>query len=208
MRITDRTNATGWGRRLWPVFFMALLPFFTSCSETEGSEDEYADWKTRNEAYFQQIYQRAQAGGSQWRIIHAYSKAEGATAQADNIVVEVLRQGEGTLSPYLSDSVSIHYRGRIMPSVSYPSGYEFETTFKGDFDPDISVPTKTLCNGFVTGFATALLHMHRGDFWRVYMPYQLGYGETAKTGIPAYSTLVFEIGLADFWMSEQGDRKD
>ena len=48
------------------------------------------------------------------------------------------------------------------------------------------------------GFVTALLHMHSGDRWRVYIPYQLGYNTTEKTGIPAYSTLIFDLALIDF----------
>jgi FKBP-type peptidyl-prolyl cis-trans isomerase FklB len=45
--------------------------------------------------------------------------------------------------------------------------------------------------------------MHVGDRWRVRIPYTLAYGESANTSgsvtIPAYSNLVFEIALYDFW---------
>ena len=40
--------------------------------------------------------------------------------------------------------------------------------------------------------------MHRGDYWRVYIPYQLGYGAVKNGTIPAYSTLIFELALIDF----------
>ena len=53
-------------------------------------------------------------------------------------------------------------------------------------------------NGVLEGFATALQHMHRGDHWRVTIPHQLGYGASGTTGIPGYSTLIFEIRLVDF----------
>jgi len=48
--------------------------------------------------------------------------------------------------------------------------------------------------------------MHKGDHWRVTIPYQLAYGETASGVIPAYSTLVFDIWLTDFWTKTKGDR--
>jgi len=48
--------------------------------------------------------------------------------------------------------------------------------------------------------------MHRGEGWIVTIPYQLGYGTTESGVIPAYSTLVFEIFLMDFWNKEEGDR--
>ena len=40
--------------------------------------------------------------------------------------------------------------------------------------------------------------MHRGDHWRIYVPYQLGYGSTVSGQIPAYSVLTFEMALHDF----------
>jgi FKBP-type peptidyl-prolyl cis-trans isomerase FklB len=33
----------------------------------------------------------------------------------------------------------------------------------------------------------------------VYIPYQLAYGESASSTVPAYSTLIFEIAIADVW---------
>ena len=38
-----------------------------------------------------------------------------------------------------------------------------------------------------------------GDRWEVYIPHQLGYGEEANGAIPAYSTLVFDIGLVGIY---------
>jgi len=54
-------------------------------------------------------------------------------------------------------------------------------------------------SGVVDGFTTALQHMRKGDRWKVYIPYQLGYGESANSSIPGYSTLVFDITLNNFW---------
>jgi FKBP-type peptidyl-prolyl cis-trans isomerase FklB len=54
------------------------------------------------------------------------------------------------------------------------------------------------------GFATALQHMHRGDHWRVTIPYQLGYGTSDYNSIPGYSTLIFDIRLVDFEEGSNG----
>ena len=48
------------------------------------------------------------------------------------------------------------------------------------------------------GYATVLQHMHRDDYWRIYIPYQLGYGETDNGSVPAYSVLIFDLTLIDF----------
>ena len=53
--------------------------------------------------------------------------------------------------------------------------------------------------GVVHGFSTALMNMRRGDYYRVYIPYQLGYGLTDNGTIPGGSTLIFEIRMVDFW---------
>jgi peptidylprolyl isomerase len=47
----------------------------------------------------------------------------------------------------------------------------------------------------IAGFQQALLAMHIGDRWQVYIPEHEGYGRRAEEGIPGYSTLIFEIEL-------------
>ena len=37
--------------------------------------------------------------------------------------------------------------------------------------------------------------MHEGDKWEVYIPAKWGYGAMALDGIPAHSTLIFELEL-------------
>jgi len=41
--------------------------------------------------------------------------------------------------------------------------------------------------------------MHIGDRWKVYMPYQLAYGESGSSSIPGYSTLVFDMTLVAYY---------
>ncbi|CRH73020.1 FKBP-type 22 kDa peptidyl-prolyl cis-trans isomerase [Chlamydia trachomatis] len=38
-------------------------------------------------------------------------------------------------------------------------------------------------------------HMSIGDKWEIYIPAELGYGKFSQQGIPAGSTLIFEIEL-------------
>ena len=67
-----------------------------------------------------------------------------------------------------------------------------------NFDLRTTDVSNLAVKGYVDGFATALQHMHIGDQWRIYIPHQLGYGTTAKSSIPAYSTLIFDLVLIDF----------
>ena len=103
-----------------------------------------------------------------------------------------------TESPKYTDSVRVSYQGSILPTTTYPEGYIFDTTVYNDYNIATASTAKLLTSNTVAGFSTALQHMHRGDRWRVYIPHQLGYGSTPKTGIPAYSTLIFDLTLVDF----------
>ena len=60
------------------------------------------------------------------------------------------------------------------------------------------IPEQEAIEAFID-IGTALQHMHVGDYWRVYVPYQLGYKGVAQTGIPAYSTLIFDIYLCEYF---------
>ena len=197
------------------LFACLSLLALTACSEADDTVEEFADWQNKNEAYFQNAYQQARLSNWSNAVIPSYAKGDGSTtvASTDCILVEPMTsdiaslvEGSVTNSPYFTDSVSVHYRGYLIPSTTYKSGYQFDSSYSGTFDPDVAQPSTFSVSGVVEGFSTALQHMHRGDCWRVTMPYQLGYGDTDYNGIPGYSTLIFEIRLIDFWSAKKGDR--
>ncbi len=185
------------------LFAMVLV----SCSESDDTVEEYPNWKNTNTAYFTNLYATAKAavasGDTSWKVIKSWSIPEDndhlVSGAEDYIVVKVLESGTGTGCPIYNDNVRIHYQGRLLPSTSYASGYVFDQSFYGTFNENTAVATELAVSGTVDGFATALQKMHIGDHWQVYIPYQLGYGEsTSNTSIPAYSTLIFDIRLVSY----------
>ena len=203
-----RTNAIkimvkGWVKVL-PFYLFTLLPLLISCSESDGTEEEFVDWRSKNEAYFEQQYALHSGSG----IVRKWSLDETSSGvqHTDCILVDVLEEGRGETSPLYTDSVEVHYIGKLLPSTSYAGGYVFDKSYS-TYDPEVSVPKTFVVNALISGFSTALQHMHRGDHWRVTVPYQLGYGASGSGSIPGYSTLIFEIRLVDFWSKEKGDRK-
>lgn len=86
--------------------------------------EEYADWKARNDAYFNKVYSDAQqaikSGSKEWKIFNTWSVNETVATTTDHIVVKVLQEGTGSGCPIFTDNVYVHYIGRLMPSVSYP----------------------------------------------------------------------------------------
>jgi len=120
----------------------------------------------------------------------------------------VLKDGPGREVPYATDTVLIHYQGILQPSTHVPQGLVFDSSYKDRYDEGVSSPYKGRVGGFVEGFATALQHMNRGDYWKIYIPYQLAYKGNATGNIPAYSMLTFYVKLDDFWSKKEGDRSE
>ena len=196
-------------------FIMALAGIIsmTSCSESD-EEEEFANWQSKNESYFTQIYTQAEtaikSGDNSWKIIPVYSKdATAAKYMSDYIVAHVETEGTGTESPIYSDQVRVHYRGNFIPSKSHSNGFQFDSSWTGDYNLKTMIPRDFSVSNVISGFTTALMNMRKGDRWMVYIPYSLGYGTqdyTPKnnngnaTGstIPAYSILKFDLTLVDY----------
>ena len=123
-----------------------------------------------------------------------------------------------TVSPLYTDSVCLHVKGSLMPTAYHANGYVFLNTYFGEKEEqEVGTPLYMQVKGdvrgwisltsvsaradayplVVDGLATALQHMHVGDRWLVYIPYQLGFGlrNVPEWGVPAYSTLVFDVTL-------------
>lgn len=206
--------------RISKYLFLLMMAVFalSSCSEDDNTVDEYANWQERNEKAFADTlaYARQQIanGSDEWKVILNWSlqnqtpnkDANGNTVSltykdVDYIVVHVLDKGKGSGCPMYTDSVKVSYRGRMLGTDTYPAGYVFDKTFDGTYDKTTAQVATYAVNGLVDGFTTALLNMHIGDRWMVYMPYQLAYGTTQSSSstIPAYSMLRFEIVLDSYY---------
>ena len=185
----------------WPVYVgVILLTFhfslFTSCSEETEDEGEFDNWQERNEAVVSQW-----AANTSYRKILTYTKNANAPGlqNTDYIYVEELETSNSMEAPLYTDTVRIAYRGHYIPTVSYPEGYVFDQTYVDDFSWSTAKQVDYVTSSFVDGFTTALMNMHKGDRWRVRIPYSLGYGKSGNSSITGYSNLVFEISLYDIW---------
>ena len=135
---------------IFALLMLLIAPLcFMACSENEDTVEEFPDWKNRNEAYFDNIYEKAMGieDGS-WKIIRNYSLEDTIPAgYADHIVVEVLEEGTGSGCPMFTDSVLVHYRGRLLPSTSYSEGYVFDESYEGEFNPQTALPRQLYVGG-------------------------------------------------------------
>lgn len=192
------------------VLFMGVLMGLASCSETNDDTEEYPDWQKKNSEYFQNIFSQALADieqngeNSQWDTIRCWSLNDTVARlnPTDYIVVHKIVNGTGSGCPLYTDSVMVHNLGKLLPSTSYPNGYVIEKSWDGDFNDynaTTAYPKKWAVSGLIDGYTTALMRMHIGDRWQVYVPWTLGYGTTAYNSIPAYSVLVWDITLLGYY---------
>lgn len=191
---------------LWLIGLLFVTSLsIVSCSETDGTEDPYANWEERNQRYIDSIATVAEAnrgnGEGQWKIIRSYklpSLGLNETGKIiDNVYCKIQKVGDGTESPIATDTVAVNYRGQLI------NGTVFDQSYQGELDPETATPRKFLVGAVIAGWSTALMKgfggMKAGDQWRLYIPYPLAYGKDGTEGIPGYSTLIFDVNLVDIF---------
>lgn len=205
---------------LLALLLLAPLFVLASCDDDDNDDNgEFTyDWQNRNAAYFVQTMEEAKADIAQaqaehpddwenytsWRVARSFAKVEGAAiGLTDSICYRIVESGTGSGCPLYTDSVRINYIGRLMPTESYPEGRVFDhsglyETEDYVFSPLYSAPSTFIMSGLVEGLTTALLYMHIGDRWRVYIPQELGYQSASSGVLPGYSTLVFDVQLKGY----------
>ncbi len=188
---------------LWVIGLLFSASFaITSCDETDGAVDPYFEWDERNHAYIDSIARVALANPDEWKVIHTYKFTPSDTAAMDvndYVYCRVLEEGAGTMRPYYTDSVTVHYRGRMIPLYD-GSTVTFDQSYLGELNSATAVPIGVgIDGGWVEGWQTVLQHMVEGDRWEVHIPSDLGYGEQGSNSIPGNSTLIFDMQLVKIY---------
>ncbi len=110
-------------------------------------------------------------------------KRSGVISLDNGLQYEVIKMGDGA-KPKATDEVIVHYHGTRIDGLVFDSSVDRGET--------ISFPL----NRVITGWTEILQLMPIGSKWKVYIPYQMAYGDRAAgANIPPYSALIFEIEL-------------
>ncbi|MGB1243123.1 MAG: FKBP-type peptidyl-prolyl cis-trans isomerase [Chitinophagales bacterium] len=105
------------------------------------------------------------------------------TTLASGLQYEVLKEGEGT-KPTATSKVTVHYVGTLL------NGEEFDSSVRRGQPATFGV------NQVISGWTEALQLMPEGSKWKLFIPYNLAYGDRgAGQSIPPFATLVFEVEL-------------
>jgi len=106
----------------------------------------------------------------------------GVKVTASGLQFEVLKEGSGK-KPASESTVVVQYHGTLLNDSVFDS-----TKVRG-------APAELKVNGIVQGLKEGLPLMKEGAKYKFYLPPELAYGAQERPGIPAHSTLVFEIEL-------------
>lgn len=112
------------------------------------------------------------------------AKREGVKQTASGIQYEVVTQGSGPTAT-LADVVKVHYDGTLL------NGQKFDSS------RDRGQPYQTRLNEVITGWTEILQLMSQGARYKVWIPYQLGYGNQGNGSIPGGATLFFDMELVE-----------
>ena len=97
---------------------------------------------------------------------------------------EVITEGTGA-RPAATDVVVVNYKGTLL------NGFEFDNSYNR------GQPISFRLNEVIAGWTEGLQLMTVGSKYKLYIPYQLGYGMRGAGSIPPGAALIFDVELVE-----------
>lgn len=117
------------------------------------------------------------------RFLAENAKKPGVKVTASGLQYEVLQEGTGK-APKATDTVRCHYHGTLIDGTVFDSSYQRNQ------------PADFGLNQVIAGWTEGVQLMKEGAKYRLYLPYNLAYGEHgAGNTIPPYAALIFDVEL-------------
>ena len=107
----------------------------------------------------------------------------GVIETASGLQYQVLTSGQGDLHPMASTKVKVHYHGTLLDGTVFDSSVERNE------------PISFGLNQVIKGWTEGLQLMVVGEKTRLFIPAELGYGNSAAGKIPPGSLLIFDVEL-------------
>jgi len=122
------------------------------------------------------------------KFLEENKKKEGVVTLPSGLQYKVLRTGEGSDHPTADSPCECHYEGRTADS--WPDGAKFDSSY------DRGSPTTFAPNQVIKGWTEAMQLMVEGDKWEMYIPSELGYGDSGSPPkIKGGDVLVFTMEI-------------
>jgi FKBP-type peptidyl-prolyl cis-trans isomerase FklB len=119
------------------------------------------------------------------KFLEENAKKSGVITLPSGLQYEIITEGSGA-KPTASNKVKTHYHGTLIDGTVFDSSVK-----RGE-------PLTFPVGGVIKGWQEALQLMSVGSKWKLYVPYNLAYGERGAGGaIAPFSTLIFEVELLE-----------
>ncbi len=113
-----------------------------------------------------------------------FAKQKDVKVSKSGLMYKVEKAGTGE-APKDSDTVVVNYKGTLTDGTEFDNSYT-----RGE-------PLSFRLDGVIPGWTEGLKNIKKGGKIELVIPPELAYGKTGVPGIPANSTLVFEVELLD-----------
>lgn len=167
-----------------PVAFLAGLQDGLSGAKPRVSEEDLKEAFAGAQAKVEAA--AAEGSAEQTKAGQAFleenKKRDGVVVTESGLQYEILTDGDGE-KPTAEQTVEVHYHGTLVDGTVFDSSVSRGET--------ISFPVK----GVIPGWVEGLQLMSVGSKWKLFIPANLGYGNSPQGPIPAGSTLIFEVEL-------------
>ncbi|ELY3760570.1 FKBP-type peptidyl-prolyl cis-trans isomerase [Cronobacter universalis] len=121
-----------------------------------------------------------------------FAKEKGVKTSSTGLLYKVEKEGTGA-APKESDTVVVNYKGTLI------DGQEFDNSYKR------GEPLSFRLDGVIPGWTEGLKNIKKGGKIKLIIPPELAYGKNGVPGIPANSTLVFDVELLDINPAAKAD---
>lgn len=166
------------------AFSQAMQDVFGGGELKLSFQEANTNFRNHLEALKGQMDEAMKKEGADFLAMNA--KRPGVVELSSGLQYEIIEKGNSDIKPKLTDKVKVHYHGTLIDGTVFDSSVER--------NEPISFPL----NGVIQGWQEGLQLMPVGSKYKLYIPYNLAYGERgAGDVIKPYSTLVFEVSLLD-----------
>ncbi len=148
--------------------------------------------KASAQAKMEQDAKENEDKGTKYR--DAFAKEKGVKKTESGLLYQVEKEGTGE-APQDSDTVVVNYKGTLTDGTVFDNSYD-----RGE-------PLSFRLDGVIPGWTEGLKHIKKGGKIKLVIPPALAYGKTGVPGIPANSTLVFDVELLDVKPAAKADDK-
>lgn len=175
-------------------FLLAMRDALTSTPPRLSEEAMVNALTHHQEQAQQQMQQEADANLTRSKEYLDRNRGEPGIVQTDSgLQYKVLQAGSGA-AVRSGDEVTVHYTGTLL------NGEEFDSSRKR------GEPVTFATGNVIPGWQEALVLMHGGDHWQVFIPPDLAYGEQGAGGaIGPNEALIFDIELLEIHPAEAAE---